>query len=49
MSNPTTGSKVAAVATKAAEVIANFTISVGTDAIGVAAGGLLLAKLTKKD
>ena len=44
-----TGSKVAAVATKAAEAVANVAISVGTIALGVAAGGLLLAKITKKD
>lgn len=44
-----TGSKVAAVATKAAEAVASVAISVGTIALGVAAGGLLLAKISKKD
>lgn len=49
MSAQTTSSKIASVATKTAEAVANVAISVGTIALGVAAGGLLLAKLTKKD
>lgn len=41
--------KSAAVTTATATATAKLAVSVGTIALGVAAGGLLLAKLTKKD
>ena len=43
------GYKIAAFAGAAAKAVTGVAVTVGTIALGVAAGGLLLAKLTKKD
>ena len=43
----TIGSKIAAGAVATAKAVTGVAVTVGTSALGVAAGGLLLAKLTK--